>query len=420
MSRTVERYDVVVAGAGAGGLAAAVGAVRAGARTLLVERYGFMGGAATNSQVLAYCGFFARGETVRQTVFGVGQDLLLELKALGVSIEPIVSKSGYWVVMLDPEATKLAFDRLARRNGVDVLLHSRLVAADVADGRIGSVTLVDHSGFATVEADAFVDASGEATLSTVAGAQLTLEGGAGAHLQPASFPVRIGGVRKDAKVDRALLTSLIAEHNETAKMKILRADGGVLSRLPLSGEAWWMAIDLDTDGITGRSLTEVEFTARELAWSNLEVLRRHPGFENAYLVSTGPQIGIRETRRPLSRADVVEKDVLDGRRYDDGVARGSWPAEVHEAPGKARFVDVGGDGYFDIRAGAVEAAGIDNLRLAGRIIGADARAYGSVRVMGTAFATGHAAGVSAALRASGQAPDAAVLRKTLEGQGALV
>src|SRR5690606_37800130 len=126
------------------------------------------------------------------------------------------------------------------------------------------------------------------------------------------------------------------------------------------------------------------------------------------------------TRRPLSRADVVEKDVLDGRRYDDGIARGGWPAEVHEAPGKARFVDVGGDGYFDIRAGAVEAAGIDNLRLAGRIIGADARAYGSVRVMGTAFATGHAACVSAALRASGQTPDAAVLRKTLEGQGALV
>lgn len=420
MSRTVQKYDVVVTGAGAGGIAAAVGAARTGARTLLIERYGFMGGAATNSQVLAYCGFFARGETAQQTVFGVGQELLLELKTLGVDITPIVSKSGYWIIMLDPEATKLAFDRLARNNNVNVALHSRVVSADVKDGRIQAITLADHAGLHTIEAGAFVDASGEATLSVLAGAPLSLEGGASAHLQPASFPMRIGGVPEGVEVDRTLLAALIAEHNKTAEMPILRADGGVMSRLPLTNEIWWMAIDLETDGITSASLTDVEFKARELAWRNLDVLRRHPGFENAHLVSTGPQIGVRETRRPLSRADVVEQDVIDGQRYEDGIARGSWPAEVHESPGKARFVNIGGEGFFDVRAGALEAAEVDNLRLAGRVIGADTRAYGSVRVMGTAFATGHAAGVSAALGANGEPTDVAKLRQTLEGQGALV
>jgi hypothetical protein len=94
--------------------------------------------------------------------------------------------------------------------------------------------------------------------------------------------------------------------------------------------------------------------------------------------------------------------------------------EVHEAPGRARFVDIGGEGFFDVRAGAVEAAGISNLRLAGRVIGSDPKAYGSIRVMGTAFATGHAAGVSAALATEGGATDSGLLRKTLEGQGAVV
>ena len=419
MTETVQKYDVVVVGAGAGGVAAAVGAARTGARTLLVERYGFMGGAATNAQVLAYCGFFARGETARQMVSGVGQDLLLELKALGVDIAPIVSKSGYWIIMLDPEATKLGFDRLVRGNALDVRLHTRVMGADVEGDRIRSVTLVDHSGITTVEAGAFVDASGEATLATLAGVPLSQPGGADAHLQAASFPIRIGGVPEGVVFDRKIMAGLIAAHNKMAEMPILRADGGVVSRLPLSNDMWWMAIDLETDGITGESLTEVEFKARELAWLNLEVLRRHPGFEKAYLVSTGPQLGIRETRRPFSRADVVEQDAVVGRRHEDGIARASWPMEVHESPGKAHFVDIGGEGFYDVRAGAIEAAEIANLRLAGRVIGADPRAYGSIRVMGTAFATGHAAGVSAALAVVGNT-DVATLRKTLEGQGAVI
>jgi hypothetical protein len=413
-------YDVVVVGGGAGGIAAAVGAARTGARTLLVERYGFMGGAATNAQVLAYCGFFLRGETARQAVLGVGQELLLELKTLGIDIAPIVSKSGYWIIMLDPEATKLAFDRLARRNRVDVRLHTRLAGAEVEGGHIRAVSLIDHSGVTTVEAAAFVDASGEATLAALSDVPLSQPGGPNAHVQAASLPVRIGGVPDEVVFDRSLMAQLILEYNKTADMPILRGDGGVVSRVPLTNDIWWMAIDLDTDGITGESLTAAEFKARELVWRNLEVLRRHPGFEKAYLVSTGPQLGIRETRRPSSRADVTEADGLEGRRYGDGIARGAWPMEVHEAPGRAKFVDIGGEGFFDIRAGAVEAAGIDNLRLAGRVIGADPKAYGSTRVMGTAFATGHAAGVSAALAAGGARSGADMLRRTLEGQGALI
>lgn len=419
MKHSTQRYDVVVIGAGAGGIAAAVGAARTGAKTLLVERYGFMGGAATNAQVLAYCGFYAKGDTPRQMVAGVGQELLLQLKAIGVDTNPLKSNSGNWIIALDPEATKLAFDRLALAAGIDIRLHTRLVGADSAAGLLKSVELLDHQGITVVEAGAFVDASGEAGLAAMAGSPMSQPGGDGAHIQAASFPIRIGGVPADVTYDKSIMTRLVREHNETSDEPILRADGGVMMRVPLTNDYWWMAVDLETDGLSGESLTAAELKARELAWRNLNLLRRHPGFEKAYLVSTGPQLGIRETRRPRSREDLTGKDVVSGRRRSDAIARAGWPVEVHEAPGRARFIDIEGEGFCDVPPGAIEAADISNLRLAGRVIGSDPKAYGSIRVMGTAFATGHAAGVSAALAASKQY-DPLALRNVLTEQGAII
>ncbi|MCJ0765908.1 FAD-dependent oxidoreductase [Variovorax terrae] len=421
---TAEHYDVVVVGGGAGGTAAAVGAARLGARTLLIERYGFLGGAATNSQVLAYCGFFASGETPRQAVAGVGQDLLLQLQALGLPIAPIRSKSGAWIILLEVEAAKLAFDRLVLAHGIELSLHTRLVAVQRQAGRLDALTVADHRGLREITAGCFVDASGEASLSTFAGVPLSQSGGPLAHLQPASMPVRIGGVPPGVQLDRPLMAELVKRYNETAEIRIPRDDGGVLMRLPLSQDIWWMTMDLDTDGVSGPDLTRAETRAREAAWRFVDVLRQHPGFENAYLLATGPQLGIRESRRPQSLRDLTADDALTGRRDPLGIACACWPMEVHEAPGRARFVPLGGEGFFDIPHGALQAHGVANLRLAGRVIGSDAQAYGSVRVMGTAFATGHAAGISAALAAGDPAlaEEEAVtrVRRALAEQHALI
>ena len=106
------RYDVVVVGAGAAGAAAALASARLGARTLLVERYGFLGGAATHSLVLTYCGFYVAGAKATRAIGGIGWELLQELERLGVDSTPVRSKSGNWLVMLDVEAVKFAFDNL--------------------------------------------------------------------------------------------------------------------------------------------------------------------------------------------------------------------------------------------------------------------------------------------------------------------
>ncbi len=415
-----EYFDVVVAGGGAGGVAAAVGAARLGARTLLIERYGFLGGAATNALVLSYCGFLTGGASPVRTVGGVGWELMLRLQAMGFDIAPVRSKSGNQIIMIDTEALKVAFDRLVLAEPVTLRLHTRLVAAHCAGDRLEAVTVADHQGLRDIRAGAFVDASGEATLSALAGVPMSQPGGPGAHLQPASLPLRIDGVPPEVNFDRALMTELIRAYNATAEMPIPRADGGVVMRLPFSDDIWWMTVDISTDGISGDDLTRAETTAREQAWRFMDVLRRHPGFERAHLAASGPQLGIRESRRPCALYDVTLDDGLNGRRHPHAIARASWPMEVHEAPGRQRFVNIGGEGFFDVPHETLMAQGLGNLRLAGRVIGADAEAYGSVRVMGTAFATGQAAGISAALFAAGQASPYDSVRAALLRQDAIL
>ena len=416
-----ERYDVVVVGGGAAGTAAAVGAARTGAKTLLVERYGFMGGAATHSQVIAYCGFYAQGETAVQHVAGVGDDVLRALSALGVDTKPRRSRTGNWIVVIDVEATKFALDRLLLANHVALRLQSLLVSVKRSGDALTSIILADHDGMHEVEATCFVDASGEASLATFAGVDLREATANGTRLQPASLPLRIGGVAKGAEIDRVRLTQLIREYNRTVTDPIPREDGGIILTLPLSGDLWWMSVDLNTDGLRGEDLGRAETMARKLAWQCLDVLRQHPGFEQAYIVSSGPQLGIRETRHPQSVCDVNVVDASEGRRSKDGIARGCWPMEIHESPGHVLYTPIGGGGFFDIAHQALLPKGVVNLRLAGRVIGSDREAYGSIRVMGTAFATGHAAGVSAALSASGGSIVASnVLRQALIEQRAII
>lgn len=415
-----EHFDVIVAGGGAGGLAAAVAAARTGARVLLVERYGFLGGAAANSLVLAYCGFFQKGETPVRAVEGIGAEVLRDLAELGQDVSAVRSRSGNWIIMLDPEAVKFAFDRLCTKAAVTVLLHSRVTGIATAGEGIDSITLTDHAGSHEISASAFVDATGEATVCDLAGVEMSVDAARDDNVQPASMPIRIGGVAPNAVFDRKLLAQLIAAHNAGAVDMIPRADGGVMMQLPASGDYWWMNIDLATDGLTGASLTHVEQQARREAWRNLALLRRLPGFEKAYIAASGPQIGIRESRRPRSLQDLTGEELSRGARRQDGIGRAAWPIEVHEAPGRARFVDLGGDGFADIPLDALRVTGKRNLFLAGRVAGADEAAYGSLRVMGTAFATGHAAGVAAAHCALGKELSVTVVRRELAKQGARI
>ncbi len=417
-----QRYDVVVVGGGAAGIAAAIGARRSGARTLLVERYGFLGGAATNANVLSYCGFYARGDERRQVVGGAGMKVLATLAGLGFDVAPVRAPSGNWIVMLDPEALKYAMDRIVEEYAIDCRLHCTLIGARHSAARIEAVTLFDHAGVFDVEAAAFVDASGDADLGFAAGVPSLTDPGTPRRRQLASFPVRIGGVPPQVNVSRAALAALMEHFNAGDANAHVRRNGGHFFRLPRSNEFWWMGIDLATDGLDSADLAAAERSGRDLAWKFLTLLRaRMPGFQEAYLCASGPKLGIRDSRQLQTRYRLTGDDVLSGRTRDDGIACGCWPAELHQGESGPTFQPIGGQGHYHVPLASVRASEVDNLWVGGRAIGCDELAYGSLRVMGTAFATGQAAGVAAAHGADGgSAEDARGIRHALQQQEAIL
>jgi glycine/D-amino acid oxidase-like deaminating enzyme len=325
---TSKHYDVLVGGGGAAGVAAAVGAASEGARTLLVERFGFLGGAATNANVLAYCGFWTQRDPPRMGVRGVGAEVLNELHHLGLDVTPLRTPTENWIVALDPEAVKLALDRVAGRHGVDCLLHSRVVEAECAEGRVQAVVVADHAGMREITADAFVDTSGQADLVALAGGDVSIP--PDEVRQAASFPVRFGGIPAGIVIDRAAVREAIARLDGEEPGIRVRPEGGMFFRLPISADIWWLGIYVLTDGLNGVSLTRAEIAGRAMAWRAQQAFKDAvPGFAGAYISGTGPQVGIRAARTATPRLHLRAEAMLAGQLTDDGVALGCWPAEVH-------------------------------------------------------------------------------------------
>jgi hypothetical protein len=325
-----EDTDIAVVGGGSAGVAAAVAAARCGARVLLLERYGFLGGAATQSLVLTYDGFLYRRPQPEWAVAGLGREFLGRLGQLGGVAQPGLSPNGNWVIPFAPEASKRALELMLREAGVVCRLHAFVTGARLRAGRIARLRAHDHAGEFQVRARAFIDASGEADLAAAAGVRMLHAEG---PRYAASLCARIGGVPAAVQVDRELLGAVAREALALQPGAALRAHGGFVLRIPGSDDLWWMGIDVITDGLGSASLTEAEQSGREAAWLFIETLRRRPGFERAQLVATGPQLGIRETRHPQARHMIGEADALAGRRDATGIGRAAWNVERHDVPG---------------------------------------------------------------------------------------
>jgi len=413
-------YDVVVVGGGTAGVAAAVGAADTGLRTLLIEKNPYFGGAVTHSSVLTFCGFFTQNDPYEQIVGGVGAKVLDELKQLHVYHEPYRNpRSGNVIVLLDPEATKYALDRIVLSSGAVPFLHCQVIGAVVENNEIQAIECYDHAGHFLVEASAFVDASGEADLTVLAGGRVRL-GNDNGEFQAGTLVMRIGGVAHHADLSRDAMIRLIQEAKKNGETHLTKENGMIL-RLPGSNDVLAMFADESVNGLHSRSLTEAEISARRQAWSYFRLFQRSlPGFEKAYLVQTGPSIGIRETRHVVGEMTLRGEDILNGVRYPDAVARGGWPVEIHQKGAPAVYRHIRDKSFYDIPLKALKVANVRNLWCAGRIISCDPIAFASARVTGTAFATGHAAGVAAALYAGKGAADIEAVRKELIRQEAYI
>lgn len=406
-------FDVVVAGGGSAGVAAAIGSARAGARVLLLERGPVLGGAATLRNVVTYCGLFTAAG--RQVVGGVADEIVRLLARRGAVSEP--RRFTAISIVFDPEELKVVLDHVTAEPGISTWLHALVVGADSTDGRVVTVDVATRGGTARIVAKAFVDATGDADLASLADSAVRY--GNEGKVQNGSLGVRFGGVPADITISRELFADALGRAGGTRQARL--GHGGLIARMPISDDFITYVVDASYDARSVVDVSRAEASARHLAQDALTALRSLPGCGSAYIVTTGPELGTRESRHVVTRERLTEADLVSPSPTDDAVAVGAWPMEYHPGPGlPAQWRFVGDPGYYGIPLACLWSATHENLFVGGRAIDGDVWAGSSLRAMGTAFATGQAAGVAAALSASGRGPTPAGVRAELARQGSAV
>ncbi|HEY4774264.1 MAG TPA: FAD-dependent oxidoreductase [Xanthobacteraceae bacterium] len=403
----VETFDVIVAGGGASGLIAAVAAARLGAKTLLLERQGCLGGTATTAYVGQYLGFFNHDT---QAVWGIPFELTERIKAAGGSdgfgqyhlaeaaATPIVIRH----FPFNPEIVKIVADEMAQEAGIRVLMHAQVVGVVREGGSVKGVIVEAVSGRTAYAARVVIDATGDAVVAHRAQVAMQDDAvGPNRKTQPNALCFRLSNV--DVQRFRAL-------PREVKRSLALKGLG--------SGELFWESMSFcstpaGTDAIclmsriSGKdALDDIDASDQErigraqiksiVGFLNREV----PGFERAILAAIGARAGVRETRRICGQHTLTADEILAQRRFEDAVALGCGPMDIHEPDGTGIALSMP-PAPFEIPMRCLVPTDVEGLIVTGRAISATHEANGGARHMATAMALGQAAGVMAAASVNG-------------------
>ncbi len=421
--------DVLVAGGGPAGIAAAVAAARRGAGTALVERYGFLGGMATAGLVNPFMGWHAGNEPLVAGVFQEMLDLMAAAGGYGGERQPTA---------FDPEVFKLIADQLCRQAGVQVRFHTLVTRADMADSAdvadrpdvassaIAAVHTESKSGAERWTARVYIDCTGDADLAFLAGVPCDEGREADNLTQPMTLNFRMADVDIERMPPGAEINRLFDAAKAEGRVTCPREN--VLFFHTLNPRV----VHFNTTRVTGLSatkaddLTAAEFEARRQAHELARFLVADvPGFEHAYLQQSAAQIGVRESRRIRGRYALTAEDVVQARKFPDGIARSNYPIDIHSPTGAGTDIRGVAEGdYYEIPYRCLLPQRIDNLLVAGRCISSTHEGQAALRIMPTCFAMGEAAGVAAALACRRGIPPGEIpgdeLRQALRDQGQIV
>jgi len=414
-------YDVVVCGGGPAGCAAGVASARRGARTLLVEREGFLGGATVAQLVVVVL------STNGVDFQGIWHEYARGLKERDGIRELTGAGSGQLRSSVDPETVKFVWDELLTEAGAEILHHAWASTCVVEDGRARGVIVETKAGRRAIRAKRVIDCTADGVVAAASGVGWDQGDGERPWAMALTKVFRMGGVtRPDDWPNAAAMAKLEADLTVAIergdydapvvveKRRLLNYIRGWHWELPERRRETLSVISrvLEVDPLDPFDLTRAEREGREQAWQAADFMRRYvPGMEDAHLLDTSAHIGVRSSRRLHGLATVTSEDAWRFRKTPDEIARSSWnidvwPAASYSAPAvpygeaeyKERIRRMRDEGeYFSIPYGCVVASGLDNLLMAGRCISAEHEAEASLRIQQTCMATGQAAGTAAAM-----------------------
>lgn len=421
--------DVLVIGGGPAGLAAAVSAARLGAKTLLLERHGFLGGMGTAGGVTNFAGLFGRrGGEMQPLVRGVADELLDRIGALGGLNEPQDGLQGrIRVRSYDVAAYKCAADGWLLAAGVRLLFHAWAAGVVMEGERITALLAETKSGRVAIRAREFIDASGDGDVAAFAGVPYTYGDGQGNALYPSTMfrlsnvdaPRALAAVGEFKAIDR-LMAEAAGRYSFPRQGAILR---------PQRNPSEWRANVTQLHDGEGRAvnatdaagLSAAEVQGREQIVEYLRFLRAEvPGFERAEIAEIAPQVGVRETRRVHCAHMLSGDEVLGGATFDDSIGLNAWPVEQHVA-GRIEwaFPRDPDNSFNQLPYRMLLPQGVANLHVAGRCAGMEHLGQSAARASGACFVMGQAAGTAAALRLGAAFSVPALQQRLLEG-GALL
>lgn len=439
-------HDVVVVGGGNAGCAAAIAAARHGAQTLLVERYGFLGGTATAAMVGPWMTFHSGEDRI---VGGIAQEMVERLMAKGASPGHRADSSDYvaTITPFDPEVHKGLLLEMMREAGVTLLLHAYLLSAQIHGDTVRGIEVATVGGLRRYDGRVIIDATADALVAASAGVP-TQQGDERGRVQPATLIFRL------SHVDMAELARYLREHPEEMRSSLAPEDRTPENITAVAGlYSLWeraraeKAVDVprelvsffmspyadevtvnmtrvvDIDPLDPDDLTKAEVDSRLQAMQLLEFFReRVPGFRNARIAGSGTQVGIRESRRIVGRYTLTRDDVLEGRQFDDAVARSAYPIDLHNPSGSGTTTHRLPPGRsYEIPYRCLVPVNREQLLVAGRCISTTHEALASTRLTPTVMTLGQAAGTAAAMACANDVRagdvDTARLREQLIADG---
>ncbi|MHB9155238.1 MAG: FAD-dependent oxidoreductase [Endomicrobiales bacterium] len=417
--------DVLVVGGGPAGLGAAVGAAQAGAKVILAERYGFPGGNATVGLVTMFTTFYTRARRkVRPGEFtlfptdhgpgepviaGVLETLIDRMVRAGGALPPIL-QTGH-TVPFDPEVFKMAAMDLLDEAGVKFLFHAQ-ASGIIGKDRVEGVVFETKSGPVTITARVIVDCTGDGDVAFWAGAPFQVGRDEDGLTQPMTLYFRVLGFEKQPFSDYVRdhpdqwdgvfgLWDLIEKATKAKELKLPREDI-LMFATPNEHEISVNSTRVvKVFGTDVWDLTNAEWQSRRQMRQIAAFLKKYvPGFERSFVVQTAVSVCVRETRRILGDYVLTGKDILAARKFDDVIARGTYPLDIHNPKGKGTVLKrLPAKESYDIPLRCLIPKETSNLLVAGRCISGNHGALASFRVMPISMATGQAAGACAALAA---------------------